>query len=94
MERLFVERKGFSVKECVLYDRECCNCGECLRCDLNPEKICDNCAAEKPQRKEAEDTITLFDFLNGLSDEQQKAAFAHLKLKWERVQGSGLYGRS
>ena len=35
------------------------------------EKICDNCAAEKPQRKEAEDTITLFDFLNGLSDEQQ-----------------------
>ena len=27
------------------------------------EKICDNCAAEKPQRKDAEDTITLFDFL-------------------------------
>lgn len=23
------------------------------------EKICDNCAAEKPQRKDAEDTITL-----------------------------------
>ena len=58
------------------------------------EKICDNCAAEKPQRKDAEDTITLFDFLNSLSDEQQKAAFAHLKLKWDRVQGSGLYGRS
>ena len=58
------------------------------------EKICDNCAAEKPQKKGAEDTITLFDFLNGLSDEQQKAAFAHLKLKWDRVQGSGLYGRS
>ena len=43
MEHLFVERKGFSVKECVLYDGECCNCGECPRCDLNPEKICDNC---------------------------------------------------
>ena len=49
---------------------------------------------EKPQKKGTEDTITLFDFLNGLSDEQQKAAFAHLKLKWDRVQGSGLYGRS
>ena len=49
---------------------------------------------KKPQKKGAEDTITLFDFLNGLSDEQQKAAFAHLKLKWDRVQGSGLYGRS
>ena len=36
------------------------------------EKICDNCAAEKPQRKEAEDTITLFDFLNGLSMSSRK----------------------
>ena len=30
-------------KECVLYDRECIQCGECDRCDLNPDKICDNC---------------------------------------------------
>jgi len=30
-------------KECVLYDRECIGCGECDRCDLDPEKICDNC---------------------------------------------------
>ncbi len=30
-------------KECVLYDRECIDCGECDRCDLDPEKICDNC---------------------------------------------------
>ncbi len=30
-------------KECVLYDRICIGCGECDRCDLNPEKICDNC---------------------------------------------------
>ena len=51
------------------------------------EKICDNCAAEKPQRTEAEDTITLFDFLNSLSAEQQRAAFAHLKLKWDRAKG-------
>ncbi len=31
------------VQKCVLYDRECINCGGCDRCDLNPEKICDNC---------------------------------------------------
>ena len=31
------------VRECVLYDRECIGCGECDRCDLDPEKICDNC---------------------------------------------------
>lgn len=30
-------------KQCVLYDRECINCNECLMCDLNPLKICDNC---------------------------------------------------
>ena len=30
-------------KQCVLYDRECIGCGECDRCDLDPEKICDNC---------------------------------------------------
>lgn len=30
-------------KQCVLYDRECSDCGECQRCDLDPDKICDNC---------------------------------------------------
>lgn len=29
-------------KQCVLYDRECIDCGECQRCDLDPDKICDN----------------------------------------------------
>ena len=57
------------------------------------EKICDNCASEKPQRIEAEDAITLFDFLNSLSAEQQRAAFAHLKLKWGSAKG-GFYERA
>jgi len=30
-------------RACVLYDRECIGCGECNRCDLDPEKTCDNC---------------------------------------------------
>lgn len=30
-------------KKCVLYDRICTDCGECDRCDLDPNKICDNC---------------------------------------------------
>ena len=30
-------------KQCVLYDRQCINCGECDICDLDPKKICDNC---------------------------------------------------
>lgn len=32
-----------AARQCVLYDRECTHCGECDRCDLDPEKICDNC---------------------------------------------------
>lgn len=31
------------MKKCVLYDRDCVDCGECDRCDLDPDKICDNC---------------------------------------------------
>jgi hypothetical protein len=30
-------------KECVLYDRMCIECGKCDYCDLDPNKICDNC---------------------------------------------------
>jgi len=33
-----------SNNECVLYDRECIDCGECDICDLDKNKICDNCA--------------------------------------------------
>ncbi len=28
--------------KCILYDRECIDCREC-RCDLDPDKICNNC---------------------------------------------------
>lgn len=29
--------------DCVLYERKCIGCRECDRCDLDPDKICDNC---------------------------------------------------
>lgn len=29
--------------DCVLYDRRCNNCGQCNICDLDKNKICDNC---------------------------------------------------
>ena len=31
------------MSRCVLYDRECIECGECNLCDLDASKICDNC---------------------------------------------------
>lgn len=31
-------------RKCRLYDeKECTECGECSRCDLEPKKICNNC---------------------------------------------------
>lgn len=41
------------------------------------EKICDNC---KPVAKK--DEVSLLDFLNSLSAEQQKAALVHLSVLW------------
>ena len=49
------------------------------------EKICDNCKGAQPA--EQNDEVTLFDFLNGLSKDQQKAALVHLSIKWAEKQG-------
>jgi len=46
-------------KECVLYDRVCIECGECLYCDLDPQKICDNCMKCIEDESEAYRTLLL-----------------------------------
>jgi bifunctional DNA-binding transcriptional regulator/antitoxin component of YhaV-PrlF toxin-antitoxin module len=51
------------------------------------EKICDNCKGTQNEEK-VTDTITLFDFLNNLSTEQQRAALVHLSVKWAEKQGN------
>ena len=30
-------------KKCVMFDRDCIDCGQCLYCDYDPLKLCDNC---------------------------------------------------
>lgn len=30
-------------QKCELYDRDCIGCMECETCDLDPNKVCDNC---------------------------------------------------
>ena len=30
-------------QKCVLYHRDCIGCLECEMCDLDPNKVCDNC---------------------------------------------------
>lgn len=36
-------KKGQIMKDCVLYDRKCIECGECEICDLDKTKKCTNC---------------------------------------------------
>ena len=52
------------------------------------EKICDNCRQNHSSLKENE--VTLLDFLNNLSPEQQRAALVHLSVKWAERQGGEL----
>lgn len=52
------------------------------------EKICDGCkTAEKDK-----DEVTLLDFLNSLSDEEQRAALLHLSIKLAEKSGGTLNG--
>ena len=56
---------------------------------IKREIICD-CNGEKgKERKDRGDEITLYDFLNGLSPEQQRAALIHLSVKWAQNQAGG-----
>lgn len=47
------------------------------------EKICDNCSQHHTEK---DDEVTLYDFLNGLSAEQQRAALVHLSVMWAEQQ--------
>ena len=58
------------------------------------EIICDCNGEKSKERKDRGDEITLYDFLNGLSPEQQRAALIHLSVKWAQNQaGEKTYGQ-
>ena len=54
------------------------------------EKICDYCKGAQPVVRN--DEVTLFDFLNNLSPEQQRAALVHLSVRWAEQQNTKLDG--
>lgn len=51
------------------------------------EKICDNCKGA--MKTDNGDSVTLLDFLNGLSTEEQSAALVHLSMKMAKAQEKG-----
>lgn len=52
---------------------------------IKREKLCD-CDKVGNAEQKKNNEVTLFDFLNGLSDEQQRAALVHLSLKYAAVE--------
>ena len=52
------------------------------------EKICDNCIDREPM--EFTETVDLKDFLDDLSEEQQRLALIHLSVKWAEKQGGAM----
>jgi len=67
-------------EQCVLYDRECIDCGECDMCDLNPEKHCDDCGLciEDPEDYRS---ITIKDFYSQNITKEQLAKMEKELLK-------------
>ena len=62
---------------------------------IKREFICDCNGENGKERKGRGDEITLYDFLNGLSPEQQRAALIHLSVKWAQNQtGEKTYGQN
>ena len=55
---------------------------------IRREKICDGCKNDAPNPVEKPtDEITLLEFLDGLSDAEQRAVFVHLMTKWTDLLG-------
>lgn len=71
------ERQGFQYNDVVSFEEK----------DnvviVKREKICDSCSkpTDEPLSKPT-DEITLLDFLDGLSNQEQRAALIHLSVKW------------
>ena len=75
------QRVGFSYNDVLSFSESPDGKGVTVR----REKICDSCKGAQPAV--SDDEVTLFDFLNGLSAEQQRAALVHLSVKWAEQQG-------
>ena len=50
------------------------------------EKICDNCKETQSAVNKQADGITLLQFLDGLSADEQRAALIHLSVRWAENQ--------
>lgn len=74
-------RVGFSYNDVLSFTES----GDGRTVIVRREKICDNCKGTQPSTQN--DEVTLLDFLNGLSEQQQRAALVHLSVKLTEMKG-------
>ena len=74
------KRVGFSYNDVLSFSES----ADGKSVTVTREKICDNCKGEDGKEQPAE--VSLFDFLNSLSPEQQRAALVHLSVQWAQRQ--------
>lgn len=79
----FRQKVGFKYNDILSFTKQ--DDGSIL---ITKEKLCNNCSEQK--NKENADSVTLKDFLDSLSNEQQRAALIHLSVKWAEKQENGL----
>lgn len=75
------QRVGFSYNDVLSFSES----ADGKSVTVTREKICDNCKGTAVKERPAE--VSLFDFLNSLSPEQQRAALVHLSVQWAQQQG-------
>ena len=75
------QRVGFSYNDVLSFSES----ADGKSVTVTREKICDNCKGANGKEQPAE--VSLFDFLNNLSPEQQRAALVHLSVQWAQRQG-------
>ena len=73
------QRVGFSYNDVLSFTES----SDGRTVTVKREKICDNCA----KTAEKDNEMTLEDFLDSLSAEQQRAALVHLSVAWAERQG-------
>lgn len=77
-------RVGFAYNDVLSF----CESEDGRTVTVKREKICDGCSGTGGK---TEDTVSLLDFLNNLTDEEQRAALVHLSVRWAEKQGGGVH---
>lgn len=74
------QRVGFACNDVLSFEES----DDARTIIVKKEYLCD--CGKNGREKWKDEEITLFEFLNGLSVEQQKAALVHLSVKWAEQQ--------